>query len=79
MSLIKLEGEKEGFKFLKKTGCCLRCCFRFFGNRTLEYYLSPVESARKVKYILEKLRFYNDYYHPFVVKISRGRRRIEFG
>ncbi|KAL0099333.1 hypothetical protein PUN28_020120 [Cardiocondyla obscurior] len=47
------EEERKIFHFLKSQGCCLRCCFRFIGCRTAEYYCKPYEFAVQLNYANE--------------------------
>ncbi|XP_072751987.1 tRNA pseudouridine synthase Pus10 [Anoplolepis gracilipes] len=43
MFTILTEDEKKIFHFLKSQSCCLRCCLRYIGCRTSEYYCKPFE------------------------------------
>lgn len=42
------ESEKRIFNFLQLQNCCLRCCFRFVGWRTLDCYEDPIKYAKDV-------------------------------
>ncbi|CAK9815056.1 tRNA pseudouridine synthase Pus10 [Anthophora plagiata] len=45
------EEEKRIFNFLQQQNCCLRCCFRFIGCRTIDYFQDPVKFAKNIGYI----------------------------
>ncbi|OAD54820.1 Putative tRNA pseudouridine synthase Pus10 [Eufriesea mexicana] len=57
---LSSEGEKHIFNFLQQQNCCLRCCLRFIGWRTLNCYENPVKFARQSGYIEEKEVSFND-------------------
>lgn len=48
---ISADEEKNLFNFLRVKNCCLRCCFRFIGWRTVDCYQDPVEFAKRLKYL----------------------------
>ena len=43
--------EREIVRFLKKAGCCLKCCLRFIGSRNADFYKDPVSTMQKVNNI----------------------------
>ncbi|CAL7940903.1 unnamed protein product [Xylocopa violacea] len=50
---LSLEEEKRIFNFLQQQNCCLRCCLRFIGSRTLDCFKDPAEFAKRAGYITE--------------------------
>lgn len=49
------EEEKHIFNFLYQQNCCLRCCFRFIGWRTLNCFEDPIKFAKHVSFISKYL------------------------
>ncbi|XP_043593872.1 tRNA pseudouridine synthase Pus10 isoform X2 [Bombus pyrosoma] len=54
------ESEKRIFNFLQLQNCCLRCCFRFVGWRTLDCYEDPIKYAKDAGYIKAEDISFND-------------------
>ncbi|XP_076757321.1 pseudouridine synthase 10 [Xylocopa sonorina] len=57
---LSLEEEKRIFHFFQQQHCCLRCCFRFIGLRTLDCFKDPAEFARRAGYITEGIDLCSD-------------------
>lgn len=41
------------YKYLLDSGCCYSCCLRFLGTRTTEYFIDPIKTSLKLKYITD--------------------------
>ncbi|KOC62260.1 Putative tRNA pseudouridine synthase Pus10 [Habropoda laboriosa] len=55
------EEEKRIFNFLQQQNCCLRCCFRFIGCRTIDCFQDPIKFAKSAGYIeVEHVPFNNE-------------------
>ncbi|XP_017890475.1 putative tRNA pseudouridine synthase Pus10 [Ceratina calcarata] len=50
---LRVDEEKQIFNFLRQQRCCLRCCFRFIGWRSVDCYQDPVKFAESAGYIAE--------------------------
>ncbi|XP_015586235.1 putative tRNA pseudouridine synthase Pus10 isoform X1 [Cephus cinctus] len=53
MNAIASEKDQEVYNFLNKIGCCPRCCLRFVGIRTPEYYQNVISTLKHLGYINE--------------------------
>ncbi|XP_076243121.1 pseudouridine synthase 10 isoform X2 [Calliopsis andreniformis] len=49
-----IEEERQIFKFFRQQNCCIRCCFRFIGWRTLECYQDPLQFIKRIQTEVEK-------------------------